>query len=305
MTSMIRRWLYHYEVNNAIVRLLTLIVLNWSTSAFISSRGGSPTKIWMTICFVLLICNILKLVIGNSPKYHRKIEDVHVPRSINLKSTVVKVLVLPLFFVTCVTMFVGIQQVDRLLYTTSQLLLQKTLFLLDTSISSSSSSSSSSGMVIVVLILSSWTKESAQRREILRNTSLKLLTSSSSSSSEYNNNAKPNVIYRFIVGQPPSAWAQYKFGSQLVDESNKYHDMLVVPTSDLNDHSSWKLYEALRWSTNTDYHYLIKTNDDVFVRWDRLLTELNQQGYQSEFWKGLVYRYVSHLSGQKKTYEIK
>ncbi|KAI9306713.1 galactosyltransferase-domain-containing protein [Cunninghamella echinulata] len=290
MTSMIRRWLYHYEVNNAIVRLLTLIVLNWSTSAFISSKGGSPTKIWMTICFVLLICNILKLVIGNSPKYHRKVEDVHVPR-INLKSTVVKVLVLPLFFVTCVTMFVGIQQVDRLLYTTSQLLLQQTTFLLDksSSLSASLSTSSSSGMVIMVLIFSSWTKESAQRRDMLRNTSLKLLTASSSLS-EYNNNAKPKVVYRFIVGQPPSAWAQYNLGTGIIKESELYHDMLVVPTSDLQDHSSWKLFEALRWSMDTDYHYLIKTNDDVFVRWDRLLTELNHQGYQSEFWKGLVYR---------------
>ncbi|KAI8088650.1 galactosyltransferase-domain-containing protein [Halteromyces radiatus] len=269
MTSMTRRWLYHYEVNNAIVRLITLTVLNWSTAAFISSKGGSPTKIWMTICFVLLVCNILKLVIANSPKYHRKVEDVSIPR-INLKSTAVKVLVLPLLVVTCWTMYVGIQQTNTLLYTTSQLM-QHQPYLLDTSVTTSS---------VLILILSSWTNKAAIRRQILRDTSLQLL----------NNKNSLSVTYRFVVGQPPSAWAQATMGAALINESNQYHDMLVIPTSDLDIHQSWKLFSALRWSVDIDYDYLVKTIDDVFVRWDRLTDELISQGHQTQYWKGLVYR---------------
>ncbi|KAI8335386.1 galactosyltransferase-domain-containing protein [Chlamydoabsidia padenii] len=281
MTSMIRRWLYHYEVNNAIVRLLTLTVLNWSTSAFISSKGGSPTKIWMTICFVLLVCNILKLVIANSPKYHRKVEDVSSPR-INLKSTAVKVLVLPLFVVTCWTLYVGIQQTNALLYTTSQLMQQQP-YLLDTT---------ATGGGVVILILSTWSKQAAERRQILRDSSLKLLTSSQ------------QVTWRFVIGQPPSAWAQATMGPSVLKESNQYHDILVVPTSDL--HQSRKLFSALCWSVNAaHYDYLVKTNDDVFVRWDRLLQELNQQGAQSLYWKGLVYRNMAwNFRNTKKTVNV-
>lgn len=272
MTSMIRRWLYHYEVNNAIIRLLTLTVLNWSTSAFISSKGGSPTKIWMTICFVLLVCNILKLVIANSPKYHRKVEDVSSPR-INLKSTAVKVLVLPLFVVTCLTLYVGIQQTNTLLYTTTQLM-QHQPYLLDTK----EAAAVGSPVGVMILILSSWSKQGAERRQILRDSSLQLLDSST------------KVTFRFVIGQPPSAWMQATLGPSIVAESNQFHDLLVVPTSDLAEHQSYKTFSALRWSVDGDYDYLVKTNDDVFVRWDQLLPELALQGPQSLYWKGLVYR---------------
>ncbi|CAO3591932.1 unnamed protein product [Absidia cylindrospora] len=293
MTSMIREWLYHYEVNNAIIQLLTLTVLNWSTSAFISSKGGSPTKIWMTICFVLLICNILKLVIANSPKYHRKVEDVSSPR-INLKSTAVKVLVLPLFIVTCWTMYVGIQQTNTLLYTTSQLMRHQP-YLLDTTASVVSTSAPAS-VAVMILIFSSWSTEAAERRQILRDSSLRLLSNRQSSVS---------VSYRFVIGQPPSAWTQSVMGASLVDESNQYHDILVVPTSDLDAHRSWKVFSALKWSMDANYDYLVKTNDDVFVRWDRLLQELALQGSQSLYWKGLVYRNMAwNFRNPKKTVNV-
>src|ERR1700736_800178 len=104
-TSMMRRWLYHYELSNAIVRLVTLTAINWSISAFINSHYGpdAPIWIWMTICFILLVSNVLKIVLASSPKYNRKVEDVQEPR-INHKSTVVKVLILPLFVVILLTM---------------------------------------------------------------------------------------------------------------------------------------------------------------------------------------------------------
>ncbi|KAI8072935.1 hypothetical protein BC940DRAFT_344281 [Gongronella butleri] len=267
MTSMIRRWLYHYEVNHAIVRLLTLIVILWSMSAFISSRGGSPTKIWMTMCFVLLVCNILKLVIANSPKYHRKDEDVQTPR-INLKSTAVKVLVLPLFVVTLVTMFVALHQYDVLAYTTSQLMTDQSL-LFDTAIPAATN--------VIILILSSWDPEAATRRQNLRDTSLQLLPKSGKS-----------ISYRFVLGQPPSAAAQMNLAPSLIAESSAYSDILVVPASDLD--ASWKLSYALQWSLDADYQYLVKTNDDVFVRWDRVAQDWDTVVVPERYWKGFVYK---------------
>ncbi|ORX49142.1 hypothetical protein DM01DRAFT_1309198 [Hesseltinella vesiculosa] len=264
MTSMIRRWLYHYEVNHALVRLLTLIVLNWSISAYISSRGGSPTKIWMTICFALLIFNILKLVIANSPKYHRKAEDVQTPR-INLKSTAVKVLVLPLFVVILVTMFVALHQVNVLSYTTTQLMSDLS-YSLDATLPAT-------GTHALVLIMSSWSKEAVQKRQMLRDTSLQL--------------ADPTITYRFVLGQPPSAAAQWTLASDLIQESNLHHDLLIVPASDCDD--GWKLSQALQWSLSFDYQYLVKTNDDVFVRYDRLHQDWLPTAPEI-YWKGFVYR---------------
>ncbi|CAO3696956.1 unnamed protein product [Rhizopus stolonifer] len=60
-TSMLRRWLHHYELSHAMVRLITLTVINWSVSAFLSSQYGidQPIWKWMAICFIFFSCNIL------------------------------------------------------------------------------------------------------------------------------------------------------------------------------------------------------------------------------------------------------
>lgn len=268
---MMRRWLYHYEISNAIVRVITLTVINGSISAFVSSQleRDQPIAIWMTICFILLVCNILKLCFGTNPKYHRKAEDVQSPR-INLKSTAVKVLVLPLSVVTFLTMFVALQQMDRLQYQTSQLMQQP--FGLDHVVSSGASTTS-----IVILILSSWSNQAYERRKMLRQTSLKLL-------------GHQNVAYRFVLGQPPSAHTQMTMGPKIELESSSYHDMLVVPAADPDSHKSRKLYEAMRWSREMQYDYLVKTDDNVFVRWDIVQDELMTLGKQKEYWRGLVYR---------------
>ena len=266
---MMRRWLYHYEISNAIVRLITLTVVIWAISAFVSSKIESdrPITIWMTMCLILLISNVIKLIFASSPKYHQKSEDVlQSPVKINLKSTAVKVLVLPLSVVTFLTMFVALQQLDRLQYTTTQLM-PKSFGLNANEITASSS--------MFVLILSSWSSTSFHRRQMLRKTALKFVNQGS---------------YRFVIGQPPSARAQMLMGSRIEQESKTYGDMLLVPASDLEAHKSRKLYEALRWSTNVQYDYLVKSDDDVFVRWDTVLSETQALGRRTKYWRGLVYR---------------
>ncbi|KAI9498277.1 galactosyltransferase-domain-containing protein [Zychaea mexicana] len=285
-TSMMRRWLYHYEISNAIVRLLTLTFVNWSISAFVCSKIESdrPIRIWMTICLILLISNVLKLCFGTSPKYHQKTEDVlQSPVRINLKSTAVKVLVLPLTVVTFLTTFVALQQLDGLQYTTSQLMMHQPFGLNhnDLSIATTTTAAISSSTMLI-LIISSWSPEAFERRQMLRKTDLKLAMDS--------NNNNNNVAYRFVIGQPPSARSQMLMGPRIENESETYRDMLLVPASDLHTDKSRKVFEAFRWSLKFKYDYLVKSDDDVFVRWDTVKNELRALGRQSAYWKGLVYR---------------
>ncbi|KAI9313646.1 galactosyltransferase-domain-containing protein [Dichotomocladium elegans] len=267
-TSMMRRWLYHYEISSAIVRLVTLTVINWSISAFVNSTldPDQPIAVWMAICFILLSSNVIKLIFASSAKYHQKAEDVQSPR-LNLKSTAFRVLVLPLSVVTCLTMCVTLYQMDQLQYTTTQLMHQPLSLNVDALPTSS----------IVVLILSSWSSQAYERRQLLRRTSHQWLLNS-------------RITYRFVVGQPPSAHLQMVMGPKIKEESEMYHDMLLVPASDLNAHKSRKVYEALIWANGLDFDYLVKTEDNVFVRWDRVLSELAAENKTSYYWRGLVFR---------------
>ncbi|OBZ83037.1 UDP-GalNAc:beta-1,3-N-acetylgalactosaminyltransferase 2, partial [Choanephora cucurbitarum] len=114
----------------------------------------------------------------------------------------------------------------------------------------------------IVLILSSWSMEAAERRQLIRSQLPK------------------DMQYRFVLGQPSQpkmAWMQ----PLLTTESDQFHDLLIVPAPDT--HSSQKLLEAMRWTKSIEYEYLIKTEDDMFVRWDRVLDELQDD------WRGFVY----------------
>lgn len=274
---MMKRWLYHYEIKHALIRLLTLIVVTWCFNGMISSTldASEPIRVQMTICFILLLLNFIKLTFASSTKYSSKLEDVLPTTRFNLKSTAVKILLLPLLGVMGLSGFVLTGQLNRFQYH-SILMMKEGVFELDQTVTGSSGG----GLTILVLILSSWSGQSAERRQILRETSLR-----------WTEDREVNVVYRFVVGQAPSERIQSWMGPKLVVESEKYHDLLVVPAPDLRLDKSKKLYEALKWASNVDHDYLVKTDDDVFVRFDIVTHELNKLGEpRDNYWKGLVYR---------------
>ncbi|KAL7319786.1 hypothetical protein PS15m_002879 [Mucor circinelloides] len=277
-TSMMKRWLYHYEIKHAIIRLLTLIVVTWCLSGLITSTidPTDPIRIQMTLCFILLLFNFLKLTFASSPKYSQKLEDALPTARFNLKSTAVRILLLPLLVVMALSAFVLTGQINRFQYANILLMNQKQ-FELDSTVSPAATG----GLTILVLIVSSWTSQGAERRQLLRDSSLHWTGKESDT----------NIIYRFVVGQPPSSRIQSWMGPKMVAESEKYHDLLVVPAPDLSSDKSKKVYEALRWASSSVQHdYLIKTDDDVFVRWDVVRKELAALGLRDNHWQGFVYR---------------
>ncbi|GAA5811390.1 hypothetical protein MFLAVUS_004825 [Mucor flavus] len=276
-TSMMKRWLYHYEIKHAIIRLLTLIVVTWCLSVIISSTldPNDPVRIQMTICFILLLLNFIKLTFASSTKYSQKLEDVLPTTRFNLKSTAVKILLLPLLVVMTLSCFVLTGQINRFQY--NSILLMDEPFELDQSVLIETGASA---VTVLVLILSSWTSQGAEKRKILRDSTLHWT----------GKEGETNIIYRFVVGQPPSPRIQSWMGPKLIVESENYHDLLVVPAPDLQLDKSKKLYEALKWASTVKHDYLVKTDDDVFVRFDLLRNQLNDLGPKDNYWSGLVYR---------------
>lgn len=273
---MMRRWIFHYEMSSAIVRLITFIVITWCISAYVGSHNGpdQPIRTWMVNCFILLITDIVRLSIVSDPKYHGKTTDVKDP-NLFLKLTVIKVLVFPMSVATCLSVIAVLRQIDQLQYTTSQLMVGSPL--LDTTLTLPSTATTS----VLVLIISSWSHASFERRQMLRKSALRLLSTHDDSIT---------VNYRFIIGQPPSAKDQLFTAPAIIKESETNHDLIIVQSSDIELDKSRKVFEALRWAKSVDHDYIIKSDDNVFVRWDTILKEISVMGRKSYYWRGLTYR---------------
>ncbi|KAG1127897.1 hypothetical protein G6F42_006463 [Rhizopus arrhizus] len=262
-TSMMSRWLYHYEMKHAIIRLLALNLSVCCLSGIINSCLSDPVQTQLTFCIILFVCNVLKLTLASSLKYSQKLEDALPTQSHFKSTTALNILVLPFIAVLAYSSFVLVSQIHQYQYT-SDLLIRETFGLDSTLVTTT--------QTILILILSSW--DGAEKRRTLRETSL-----------HWVKHSQKRVAYRFVIGQPPSPAYDW---NTVVEESEKHHDLLVVPTSDLKQDKSHKLYEALRWSSNVQYDYLIKTDDDVFVRWEVVCNELDEP--RENYWKGFVYR---------------
>ncbi|KAI9271415.1 galactosyltransferase-domain-containing protein [Sporodiniella umbellata] len=257
-TSMMNKWFYQYEFKQAITCLATLNFGICCLSVLFNSHFIDPVRSQLAFCIVLFVCNVLKLVLASSPKYSQKIEDV-IP--IRFKTpTALNILVLPFIITLAYSVFLLVGQAYRYEYT-SDLLMKKGVYNLDTIVAPSTT---------LILILSSW--EGADKRKVMRDTTLNWLK-------------HKNVSYRFIIGQQPSS--SYSLDA-VKEESEAYNDLLIVPASDLKQDKSHKLYEAFKWSSLAQYDYLIKTDDDVFVRWDIVCDEITEP--KDNYWKGFVYR---------------
>lgn len=78
-------------------------------------------------------------------------------------------------------------------------------------------------------------------------------------------------------------------GPSITRENEIYNDILIVPSSDLYNDLSRKVYKALEWTNDYNFDFLVKTDDDIFVRWDTIGQELATLGPQRFYWRGLGY----------------
>jgi hypothetical protein len=67
----------------------------------------------------------------------------------------------------------------------------------------------------------------------------------------------------------------------------------MVPSRDSVDDSTKKVFEGWKWARGIDAEYVIKTEDDVFVRMDIVARELSKLEKKKEYWRGFAYWSVS------------
>ncbi|KAL1922145.1 uncharacterized protein VTP21DRAFT_10787 [Calcarisporiella thermophila] len=276
--GMLRRWFYHYELGNVMVRLLTLVAVYWALTVFVTSHYGpdQPVWAWMVICLLLATANVFKTLFISNPKYHHKSDGLE-DRKPFLISAILRTIVIPSSIVMFVTLLGMLHQQAGERYAPRTAIapvarVNATLALSDLR--------SDAHTKILVLVISSWTQRSFEKRQAFRDTTLRLRPQ---------NSDRVSMAYRFVVGEPPSASAHLKMGPKISAESERYGDILMVASPDTYTGLSRKFHKGLEWAGNYNFDYLIKTDDDIFARLDVISKELSSQPHQSFYWRGLGY----------------
>ncbi|KAI8969983.1 hypothetical protein BDF20DRAFT_97489 [Mycotypha africana] len=295
---MLNRWLLHYEISSVIVRLITLIVINWSVSAFLGSHYGidQPIWKWMTICLIFLVSNLLKKKFAATTTPLRMenttsttatgslitmdFEDSKKRGTTHQRSTMVRILILPLTIVVFITMFALLYQVGQL-RKESVVLAEKRMVV---PVAEPHPGLNNDAEVrVMVFVLSAWTAKGVVKRKEFRETTLQLMPK--------DDNTKISYIYKFILGQPPKDNELVKKNVMPIveKEMEEFGDLLILDCSDRYEDLSRKVYSAFEWANQYDFDYFIKTDDDIFVRWDTISQELELAGRTNRYWRGLAY----------------
>ncbi|RIA97649.1 Glycosyltransferase Family 31/32 protein [Glomus cerebriforme] len=283
-----RRWLFYYEVSSAIIRLISLQAINWVITAFVITHYGpdEPIWTWIVCSAVLAVCNAIQWLFTSTTKF-QKAEEPEKIRQLILKE-IFRFIVIPLAIFTFITMICLLDQQSKFRYNSN---LGLTTYKLNTNLSLSEIRSDSNVKVIMI-VSSSWTESGYKKRQTFRETSVKLFPQ---------NSKKISITYRFILGDAPSAKAQMNMGQKLLDESERYGDIIIVPTTDLHDDLSRKVYKGFEWSNKYAFDYIVKTDDDIFVRMDIISRELEESGPGKKYyWRGFCYWNIPANNSENK-----
>jgi len=131
-----------------------------------------------------------------------------------------------------------------------------------------------------MVVLTSWTENGFRKRQLFRESTAKLIPPHSD---------RISVAYRFIVGSPTSVKKFKELGKSLKAENEQYNDLVVVPADDSYEELSRKVYKAFEWTSGFVFDYVVKTDDDMFVRMDVVSKELEELGPRKFYWRGLGY----------------
>lgn len=145
------------------------------------------------------------------------------------------------------------------------------------------------GIRVVMLVTSSWTDRSRVNRDKFRRSTVKMFPPPSSSSSP----SKPgqfSIVYKFLLGTAPSPQQQTKKSPLLQSEAKEFGDLLFLSAHDGYEDLSKKIWEGWNWAAGMkEVDYVLKTDDDIFLRMDIISKELIQLGRREDYWKGFAY----------------
>jgi hypothetical protein len=139
---------------------------------------------------------------------------------------------------------------------------------------------------VVMLVTSSWTNRSLTNRHNFRQSTALLIPSTATTPAI-------SIAYRFLLGTAPSPQVQARSGEAIEAEAKEFGDLLIVPAHDGYNQLSKKIYEGWKWASHLDVDYVLKTDDDMFLRMDVISNELIELGRRREYWRGFAYWFVA------------
>ncbi|KAG0242154.1 hypothetical protein BGW41_004777 [Actinomortierella wolfii] len=277
-SGLVRRWFTYYEPRPALIRQFTLATIFWFSVITIVNFFGSDQPIWpwMLIAIVLAVAQIIQHLHFRFRGMY-KMDVVVRPRG-DTRAIIMKTLVIPGAIVSFLTMIMLLYQ-NALRPSTSMTLASNAITTIN-SMNSNKAVIGAAKMQVLILVLSSWSPKGFQKRQTFRETTLKLLPPMSSEIS---------YMYKFVLGEAPSARVKSLLGSKIQEEQDLHDDLLLLPVSDKYEDLSLKVFKALEWGNQYKFDYLCKTDDDIFVRWDTVASELMDLGPTHYYWRGLAH----------------
>ncbi|KAI1317644.1 hypothetical protein EDD11_008072 [Mortierella claussenii] len=290
--NLIRRWFIHYDPRPAMIRLFTLAAIFWfSVGTFVSYFGADePIWPWMVICALLAVAQVIQTIhyrfrgmykLGQVRDYDHENDRDHTPRGssgVDPRSVILRTVLIPGGVVSFITMMMLLHQNNT--RPSSAETLASTGATAIASLNAAKQIMGTAQTQIMIIILTSWAPKAFQKRQMARETTLRLLPSASGQFS---------FTYKFILGEAPNTRAREKMGAKIKEEQEEHDDLLIMPVSDTYEDLSLKVFRALEWSNKFKFDFLCKTDDDIFVRWDVVATELMGLGPTHYYWRGLGY----------------
>ncbi|ORY08291.1 hypothetical protein K493DRAFT_332421 [Basidiobolus meristosporus CBS 931.73] len=268
------RWLYKDEMPRIVRKTILLYIALWGITAYVASKHAAtePIWTWVLISFLSAFALVIEWYISSRAK-----SQIFNQPPASLKTLLWAVL--PTIALLSMLSLVLLLHVNSNIRYTVPEKLPEPAFHGNRNVSSSEYNKNAQVRMVVVII-SSWSQRSFEKRKVFRETTLKLVP---------RNSHRVSTLYRFVIGQPPNSAVHQQMTSAIEQEMKEYNDLLILPSSDLYEDLSKKSYSALEWANKVDFDYFVKTDDDIFVRFDTLWEELQEQPLQEWYWSGLAY----------------
>ncbi|KAF9162418.1 Beta-1,3-galactosyltransferase 6 [Actinomortierella ambigua] len=276
--GLVRRWFTYYEPRPALIRQFTLATIFWFSVASIVNFFGSDQPIWpwMLIAVILAVAQTIQHIHFRFRGMY-KMDVVMRPRG-DTRALILKTLIVPGGIVSFLTMIMLLYQ-NALRPSTSETLATNAISAIST-INSGKAVIGAAKLQVLILVLSSWSPKGFEKRQTFRETTLKLMPPMS-----------PDIsyMYKFVLGEPPSARIKSSLGNKIQEEQEMHDDLLLLQVSDKYEDLSLKVFKAMEWSNQYKFDFLCKTDDDIFVRWDTVASELMDLGPTHYYWRGLAH----------------
>jgi hypothetical protein len=263
-----------------IIRLITFQAVNWTVTSCIAARFGpdQPIWTWVAVSCILALSNAVQWVFQHKPSHQKITDPDHArPVSFSPRKDIIIHLIIPLTIASIITT-VALLEKEAILRHDSYV--AEAAYRFSTNLEFKEIRPFTRVRVLMI-VLTSWSDESFQKRQIFRESTAKLIP-------QYSNDI--SVVYRFILGSPTSTKRGVEMLEVVKTEAKFYKDLIIVPADDNYDKLSQKVYKGLEWANGLSFDYLVKTDDDMFVRIDTVSKELEDLGPgRKYYWRGLGY----------------